>query len=319
METANFTGDMKQTTVLQLVCSPGLTTEIHGHLTFLSVLNIFLSITACLGNILILIALHKESSLHPPSKLLFRCLATTDLFVGLITEPLAVIFWLSEIYERWNICDHVYVAKFITGYILGGVSLLTLTAISVDRLLALLLGLSYRLVITLKRTYVSISSIWVLSTVSATMYFLNYLIVYWSCNIIVLFCLITSIICYTKIFLELRRQRTQVQDHINQEQPIRGPTSLHIARHKKAVSSALCLQLTLVACYLPIGIVAALHGTNRELSTSLFLAGQYVKTLGYLNSSLNPILYCWKIREVRQAVNDTIGQLMSIITGVFLL
>ena len=39
-----------------------------------SAFNILLSITATLGNSLILVALHKESSLHPPSKLLYRCL-----------------------------------------------------------------------------------------------------------------------------------------------------------------------------------------------------------------------------------------------------
>ena len=34
----------------------------------LSVFNIFLSITASLGNVLILVSLHKETSLHPPTK-----------------------------------------------------------------------------------------------------------------------------------------------------------------------------------------------------------------------------------------------------------
>ena len=55
--------------------------------TFIAALNIFLSITACLGNGMILIALRKVSSVHPPTKL-FQCLAVTDLCVGVITEPL---------------------------------------------------------------------------------------------------------------------------------------------------------------------------------------------------------------------------------------
>ena len=55
---------------------------------FLSALNIFLSITASLGNALILVALHKVPSIHPPTKLLFRCLAVTDLCIGLIVQPL---------------------------------------------------------------------------------------------------------------------------------------------------------------------------------------------------------------------------------------
>ena len=125
-------------------------------MTFLSVLNSFLSVTAFLGNALILIALRKESSLHPPSKLLLRNLATTDLCVGLISEPLTVIFWMSVTNEQWNICPFAYGAWFITGYIFGGVSVGTLTGISVDRLLALLLGLRYRQIVTLKRTYVMV-------------------------------------------------------------------------------------------------------------------------------------------------------------------
>ena len=55
-------------------------------------LNIFLAITASLGNALILIALHKVTSIYPPTKLLFRCLAVTDLLVGLISQPLYVTF-----------------------------------------------------------------------------------------------------------------------------------------------------------------------------------------------------------------------------------
>ena len=95
MTTANLTGDGPQKTVEQLDCSSGLSAGLHDHLTFLSVLNSFLSVTAFLGNALILVALHKESSLHPPSKLLLRSLATTDLCVGLLSEPLTVIYWMS--------------------------------------------------------------------------------------------------------------------------------------------------------------------------------------------------------------------------------
>ena len=73
-----------------MACSAGLTAGMHGDLILLSAINIFLSITAFFGNALILVALaalRKESSLHPPSKLLLRNLATTDLCVGLISEP----------------------------------------------------------------------------------------------------------------------------------------------------------------------------------------------------------------------------------------
>ena len=173
MATANLTGDGQQETVINLLCSTGLTAGLHNHFKFLSVLNSFLSMTAILGNILILIAFHRESSLHPPSKLLFRSLATTDLCTGLFLEPLAITYRMSVVNEHWNICRYAVVASFLTGYILGSVSLFTLTTTSVDRLLALLLGIRYKQVVTLTRTWIIVITLWVVSTAFSATLFLD--------------------------------------------------------------------------------------------------------------------------------------------------
>ena len=138
MTLANFIEEKQKKSVERHLCnSADLTAGLRVNLTLLSGVNSFLSVTAFLGNVLILIALHKESSLHPPSKLLPRCLATTDLCVGLILQPLVVIYWMSVANEHWSILPYASKAQLITSFILCGVSLLTLTAISVDRLLAL--------------------------------------------------------------------------------------------------------------------------------------------------------------------------------------
>ena len=123
---------------------------------FFAPLNIFLAITASLGNALILIALHKVTSIHPPTKLLFRCLAVTDLCVGLLVHPLFATVQLSRITGvNKNSLFYIYEVSRVTNWILCAVSVLTLTAISVDRLLALLLGLRYRHVVTLRRVRVA--------------------------------------------------------------------------------------------------------------------------------------------------------------------
>ena len=137
---------------------------------FLSALNIFISITAFLVKTLILGSLHKETSLHAPSKLLYRNLAITELCVGIIADPLAVTYWTSVIKERRDICYYAYLAENLTGHTLCSVSLLTLTAISVDRPLALFLGLRYRQVVTLKRTCINAFGFWILSIVGSSSY-----------------------------------------------------------------------------------------------------------------------------------------------------
>ena len=135
MAIANVSRDETQNPFLyeQLYCSPDKTAGIHGQLTFISVLNSFLSITAILGNALIVVALRKESSLHPPSKHLLRTLTTTDLCVGLIAEPLFVTLLLVIVNEHWNICRYAIIAVDIISPILCAVPLFTLTAIRVDR------------------------------------------------------------------------------------------------------------------------------------------------------------------------------------------
>ena len=115
MATTNFTENGNQISN-QEMCSGEFTAGIHSQIIFLSVLNSFLSIFAFLGNTLILVALYKETSLHPPSKILYSNLAITDLLVGIIAEPLAVAVWMSQVNERWNICRYTLVASTIAAF-----------------------------------------------------------------------------------------------------------------------------------------------------------------------------------------------------------
>ena len=299
---------MKNFTIAELYCSVEFTGEVHGELVFLSVINTFLSITAFLGNTLILVALRKDTSIHPASKILYRNLAITDLCAGIIAEPLQVAYWISVVNGRWDICYYAYLTACFLSVTLYSVSLITLTAISVDRLLALLLGLRYRQVVTLKRTHLIAICGWIVSIVGASTSFLNLLIVVLYQYVVIAFCSVTAICAYTKmIFTSLRHSQIHGQNHVVQGQSSQVNT-LNKARYRKAVYSALWVQVTLVICYLPYGIAAALT-PQREIPLSTYLALQFTATLVYLNSSLNPFLYCWKITEVRQAVKETLQQL----------
>ena len=299
---ANTSEDGNHTTS-NLMCKTGVY-ETHQKI-FLSVLNSTVAITAFLGNVLIIVALQNVSSLHTPSKLLLRCLAITDLCVGLITQPLHVAFLTSPDHS-----ERCYYLRFLfnsSGVIFVGVSLSTLTVISLDRLLALLLGLRYRQVVNLRRVQISLIVSW-LSSLTVSMVFLySFRITVSIVSLFILLCIAVSAVCYTKIYLTLRHHRTQVQNSIHQGQQNEAGTPLNIARYRKTVSSALLVQITLVACYLPYPIVYIL-AVSRLRIKFLGLVSEAAIFLMMVNSSINPFLYCWKMREVRQAVKDTIRQ-----------
>ena len=94
------------TAIQDLSCNTRGLLDVHQRI-IISAFHIPLSITAFLGNALIIIALKKPSSLHPSSKLLFGCLAVTDLGVGLIAQPLRVTYLMYP--ENSKFCYYVWV------------------------------------------------------------------------------------------------------------------------------------------------------------------------------------------------------------------
>ena len=307
MAKTNTTGNGIHTQTFEiLLCSPVWVGELKQQSISFSAVNILFSITAILGNSLILVALHKESSLHPPSKLLYRFLATSDLLVGLVSQPLHATYWMSVVHEHWSLCRYVRQGSGITGYALCSVSLLTLTAISVDRLLAMLLGLRYKAIVTLRRMYIVLAIFWVVCLVNGLFFHLNYRIALWYTHIGTPSCLVISIVSYIKIFRSLSHHQAQVQDHA-QQQPSQ-PNALNMVRYRKAVHSALWVQLALVVCYVPLSTVEIAIFLSKESSSNFFIIKEIAIGFVFFNSTLNPFIYCWKISEVRRVVKQTIRQ-----------
>ena len=280
----------------------------------LLVMNALLSIFASLGNTLILFALHKESALHPPSKLLFRCLALTDLLIGCISQPLFILYMVSLLtkHQDWrgDLCFYSATFDQITTNTLCLVSLLTSTAISIDRLLALNLGLRYRQVVTFKRTSLVLLFLWVVSigSVSSSYPMLDYNKAEMLVGAAMCFGnLAISSFCYAKIIWKIRQHQRRVQIINNQGTLCTDSVALNNARYKKTVSSVLWIQLTLTICYLPLIVTIGLV-SSKALTSTLYASGIAV-TLVYLNSSLNPFLYCWKINEIRAAVKGIVSRL----------
>ena len=288
----------------------------EGIWIFIAALHIFLSITATLGNALILFALRNVSSIHPPTKLLFRCLAVTDLCVGLLGQPLYVyVRYITKYLDIGNIIvELVYVYVFII-YVLLSVSILTSAAISVDRLLALLLGLRYRHVVTLCRVRVIMACFWFIAVFNASLacvasiqFRFKVLLASWYAFLaLIIVSIVISTLSYAKIFFTLRHQQAQVQNHVQPEQSSRVRSVLNIARYKKTVYSVAWIQFVMLACNGPyIVMTFVLNFGNVVYSTEIEIAHRFFSCVFFLNLSLNPVLYCWKIKDVRQEVKNII-------------
>ena len=307
MQMANSTNQGMLQPYELLFCSVELTESSHTPLIYIVVINIFLAVTAFLGNLLILAALSKDCPLHPPSKLLLRSLVATDLCVGILAELPFIAYWLSVVKKKMNFCPFARGIIYVTGNMLCAVSILTMTTIAVERLLALTLGLRYGQVVTLKRTFALLTICWAVSIAGSTLHFVNYALSLWYGYMGSLSCLVISTFCYGKIFRTLRlRHRNQVH-----QQPAQSIQTFqrNATRYRKALKTTLWLQVAIVICYFPYVAVVFITSAASRTSPALFLARQITLTLIFLNSLLNPILYCWKINEIRNSVKETFTKL----------
>lgn len=273
---------------------------------FLLGLNICLSIAASVGNTLIIIALQKVSSIHSPTKLLFQNQAVTDLCVGLLVQPLHASTIIMAFTARVDPNTEYYVVKAyqVVNFIASGASLISPTAISIDRLLALRLGLRYRHIVTLKRARVVVCCIWLTGLKGALLYLtLGERITQCMVVVVLIVCGGTANFCYTTIFYRLRRHQARVHDQ--QGQSNGTGIQLNIKKYKNTVSSMAWVQFVLVLTLVPFIIVVVIIQINGANKDSLLLITATVTVL-YSNSSLNPFLYCWKIGEVRKAVKDIV-------------
>ena len=159
--------------------------------------------------------------------------------------------------------------------------------------------------IFLRRVYILGIALWVLVGMdSAILAMLNPIVTGIVSVTGSIMCLITAFLCYTRIFFRLRHQQTQVHNNLPEQQNQTIP--VNSSRYRKTVYTALWLQLAFVFCYFPYILIVsfARRDIEKTHSSPLYFPLYSTITLLFFNSTLNPILYCWKIKEVRRTVKN---------------
>ena len=266
------------------------------------VLNGFLSYTAIVLNIITIQALRKTSSLPKTLKTLLLSLSISDLGVGLLVQPLYVAHMYLTMETTKNIDSiaywAVYKAYAIPSSLFVFASFFGVFAITVDRFLAIHLhNLRYQKLVTHKRVVAVVISFWVFSVIAC----------FWYESISVLsvmsvVCIITTGLLYCKIYAAVRHHTNQIHA-LQVQQVTQNGDMANTARLRKTSVATFYVYILFSVCYLPIacaGLATMIHGKNAFLS-HLWL---FTWTLVFLNSSLNPLIYSWKMRHIRQAILD---------------
>ena len=260
-------------------------------------LNAFSAYTAIMLNILSIHAMRKTSSLPKPLKTLLLSLAVSDLGVGLLAQPLFIARMVNPTYSTRT-------ALSIITLLFGSASFFTVVAISVDRFLAIQLHLRYQELVTQKRVVTVVILIWVLCVSFSFIFIVSSKeIVYIVILTIEGFCFIITTVIYCRMFFTVKHHRNQIQ--VQQVQVVHNVQyNESAARQRKSAVSTFYVFLVFLVCYLPeYCVLVQLISPPRTDLTGMLL---YSHTLMFLNSSLNPVIYCWKMKHIRHAMTDVL-------------
>ena len=279
-----------------------------------SVLNLVFSFVAVFGNLLAIRALWKASSIPVNLKKFLLSLAFSDLAVGLSAQSMsdAITAVMLKLAANGNhnfdfFCPVIMNVRCFSIYLLFFASFLGATAIAVDRHLAISLHLRYQELVTSQRVVIALVCLWLTSAATATIFVslaeLNSTVVV----IIQLAGLFLTTLAYIRIYEVVKCHQHQIQSQLH----LQNVQTTRLRRETKSAFNALFVYIVFLACYFPF-LCAKVLLLMDSVRISVLVVDYATLFLVFLNSSLNPLVYCWRYREIRKIVKSTVKKVFHI-------
>ena len=276
-----------------------------------SILNAVFSLLTTTWNFIILYVIWKKQELHSPSFILLFSLAASDLVVGLICQPFFVAYHIAEFVGSYNVYCVLIIIQRLFSYTTTSVSLATLSGISIDRLLALTLHLRYSTIVTFNRTVLTNFAVWI---GSAALVLVNF----WTTTAWIfisvaglLLTFFVTALSTIKIFQIVRRHQNQ----ISQQQRSFQRNTVNVMKLRKSSVTVLYVYGLILIFYLPLLVTVFMYNFT-GYTTRMKLTFDYVSTVVYIGSFLNPFVYCYRMREIRQAVKNVFRMNQNEVTSL---
>ena len=262
------------------------------------IMNVVLSPVAVALNALVLAAIWRNASLRTPSYILIGGLAFTDFCTGLIAQPFYAVDRYAEFIRNKKHYCFAYRIANMAGPYFGVVTLCTITIMAVERWL----HVRSRSLITVRRTII-LYCIFLLSPIPYTA--MRWLILQnpsilapsqLLAGLIGLICLVTMLVAYFKVFQIIRRHQRQVLDHASK--------GINLEKYKKSVFTMLYISACFVMCYSPHFFCLFIVGTLADYTETTAAFVHFTATMFYWSPSLNPILYCWRMKRILVGVKE---------------
>lgn len=270
-----------------------------------AIINIAAAPIAITTNVLVLTAIFSSYRLRSPSNLLIASLAMSDVLVGLTAQPGYISYRLMENQHRRVPC-YVLVLYSAAFYICFGVSFMTLCVVSYERFVAVRLPGRYSKFFSSRRVVEYVIGIWAVNILLTALQWAKINQAVRGMHLILwLVCLLLSAATQIGILFFVRRFRRQLQVQLQASENVRKQREAKLA---KGFSIIVGVYLIL---NLPVLFVTFYHQIL-GLDLETYNHYSWTETLAFLNSCSNPLICCWKNRQIRQKVKNILRKILTL-------
>ena len=259
--------------------------------------NLALAPLAGILNLLVLLAISKENRLQSISNILLANLCLTDMLTGFIVQPMFAALNILLTYGLVN-CP-LFMMSVVIGHLVATVSYLTLLAIWTDRYFAIFQPFRYIELATKSLLVKVLSAQWISVTM---LVFLSLLTKEFLLHSIVT--MITTPISFGwSFYVQLRtaylvkRMKGQATAQENEE----FLNAVNDNSSSRATKVAALVLTALFVCSIPQCVIYV-WGFLFSRPDGLYVASAWGSTLMLANSTCNPVIYCFQMKEIREGV-----------------
>ena len=246
-------------------------------------------------NVLVIMAVKTRPRLRTNSNILLACLAVTDALAGVLGQP-SYILWKIFLLLGLSSSETVGNFNITVKATLVVASCLHLMLVTFERLIAIKFTMHYSNIVTQSTIKIAVVSVWIIAFTAVNLRVLKmYVLARSICGFLIISCIV--FVAFTSMILfheTCRHQRKIKAQNLPQEEVKR------FTKENKALKTTVLVVCAVTVCLLPvafgpISLVAGFH----YIST---IMEPWWQTFPLLNSLVNPLIYCWRQKEIRMFV-----------------
>ena len=304
-ENSSIEGELRQCNVFFVTyywTQPAVGVHFYTNVALI-VISISTVLFGIIANVLIIISYLKNYRLRTLSNIPLLSLAFADLLVTSVVKPLHVTRLIMEIYGKHD-CN-LWSLKRLSSYFSSGVSLLSVTVISVERFITLAYPLRYRIYLTKTRMNTAIAVIWIVTFVLVMTYtgLIPYTVLRAIGTSTVILCTSTLLVIWIWVYKLLRNHKKRITTDHRPSCSSKYETRQQIFKNTRTSG---VIVTGLVVSYLPLVLMLGYYWLEQKSFTGIYLVTPWGETFVLAHSLFNPLYVFWRKREFRQTVRNII-------------